>query len=153
MKEIVVWIDGEPKGQPRLRAFARRVGVRVVARVFDPGTAEAWKSAIATAVREYVPEKPHDEPVRMILALYFPRPKGHRDGAGKLRKDAPQCPLGRPDVDNCAKAATDALTMVGFWREDSLVVDLCVTKEYASGRPGAWLRLRVGPMPYPEATQ
>ena len=39
---------GIPKGQPRPRAFSRNGH----ARVFDPGTAEGWKSAVAVAAQD-----------------------------------------------------------------------------------------------------
>lgn len=44
---ITFFIHGDPKPQPRPRAFARRMGAKFVARVYDAGTAEGWKSQIA----------------------------------------------------------------------------------------------------------
>ena len=41
------FVHGEPKAQPRAKAFARngRAGI------YDPGTAEGWKGAIAAALQ------------------------------------------------------------------------------------------------------
>src|SRR4029077_12784124 len=46
-------VIGDPKGQPRPRAFAKKIGINTyVARVYDAASAEAWKSAIALSARE-----------------------------------------------------------------------------------------------------
>jgi hypothetical protein len=48
---ISIFVHGEPKGQPRPRAFARGGMVRM----YDPATAEGWKSAIADEWRRSAP--------------------------------------------------------------------------------------------------
>ena len=51
---ITVRVYGEPKGQPRPRAFAKPIGGgKFSARVYDAGTAEGWKSQIAQAFRQH----------------------------------------------------------------------------------------------------
>jgi len=54
MKPITFFVPGEPKGQPRPRAFARKMGDKFVARVFDAATAEGWKGAIAAVAQPSV---------------------------------------------------------------------------------------------------
>lgn len=71
-------VQGVPKGQPRPRAFA----FKGKARVFDPGTAEGWKSAIAEAARPHLPREPLAGPVALEVAFSFPRPKKHFLKAG-----------------------------------------------------------------------
>ena len=44
-------ITGDPKGQPRPRAYARRMGANFVARVYDSDVADEWKRAVRMAVR------------------------------------------------------------------------------------------------------
>ena len=139
---VTVWVPGVPKPQPRPRAFAR--GGR--ARVYDPGTAEGWKSAVATALRAHIPETPVTDAVDVRVTFYLPRPKGHL-GTGRnaavLRPSAPRRPTPRPDLDNLAKAVLDALGELGFWRDDAQVCRLDAAKEYTADRaPGAsiWIR-------------
>lgn len=131
---ISFFVHGEPKGQPRPRAFARKMGNKYVARVFDAGTAESWKSAIAFEARSHKPDAPIDGPVALSIAFHFPRPKSHyRTGkrADVLRDDAPKLHVGKPDADNAAKAVMDCLTQLGgFWRDDSQVAELRVWKCY-----------------------
>lgn len=120
-------VYGEPKGQPRARAFYdKRLGK---ARVYDKGTAEGWKGDIALAARPFVPAQPIDSPVRVSLNLYFPRP------SRLLRKKDPDGLIphtAKPDTDNAAKAVLDALTAIGMWRDDALVASLSVEKHYAA---------------------
>lgn len=125
---IRFFVTGEPKGQPRARAFARGG----IVRMYDPGTAEGWKGQIAEASKEFKGAN-IDMPIHMSLDFLLPRPKSHyRTGknAHQMRPDAPQWFTGKPDVDNYAKAVMDALTQIGVWRDDALVVSLSVTKSY-----------------------
>lgn len=129
-------VDGIPKGQPRPQAFARKIGDKVVARVFTPGTAEAWKSAVAVAMEPHRPASPFEGPVSVDLLFLLPRPKARsrkHDPAGLL-----WCTT-RPDVDNLAKAVLDCLTLQGWWRDDSQVVSLRAMKRWhvIGDRPGA----------------
>lgn len=123
---------GEPKAQPRPRAFAR--GGK--ARVYDPGTAEGWKSSIAQAFEPHAGEL-YAMPVLVEITLYFPRPKGHfgtGKNADKLKPKAPAHHLKKPDADNCAKAILDALSEksgIGLWKDDTQVIDLIVKKRWA----------------------
>jgi len=125
---------GEPKPQPRARAFARGGH----ARVYDAGTAEGWKGCVALAAREHLPAAPIAGPVALRLDIRLPRPKAHFTKKG-LRPDAPiyVC-AGRGDADNFAKAVMDALTQIGLWKDDIQVVRLEVEKLYGE-QPGAWV--------------
>jgi Holliday junction resolvase RusA-like endonuclease len=124
---ITFTVSGVPKGQPRPRAFA----FRGKARVFDPGTAEEWKSRIAEAARPHLPCDPLAGPIALELVFTFPRPKKHYLSAG-LRPGAPTWFCSKPDADNAAKAVMDALTVLGFWRDDAQVVSLTVRKTFGS---------------------
>lgn len=119
---------GIPKGQPRPRAFSRGGH----ASVYDPGTAEGWKGSVALAAREFLPPEPLDEPLRVMLQFFMPRP-------ARLKGEASAPHTGKPDCDNLAKAVLDALTGISMWRDDSLVCSLDVEKRYCAKnhRPGA----------------
>lgn len=117
---------GIPKGQPRPRAFARNGR----ARVYDPGTAEAWKSAVATACQPIAGKRLVD-PIRLTLLFFFPRPKSHYRANGQLKPSAPRLIHDqKPDVDNAAKAVLDALTHIGAWQDDDQVAVLICAKRW-----------------------
>jgi Holliday junction resolvase RusA-like endonuclease len=123
-----IYVKGQPKGQPRPRAFVR--GGR--AAVFDPGTSEGWKGQIALAFREFENRKVH-APMSLLLTFHMPRPAGHLKKNGEIKPaHASSLFTGKPDADNLAKAVMDALTSLGVWTDDSLVVTLIARKRYES---------------------
>lgn len=135
-------VVGEPKPQPRPRAFARNMGGgRFAARVYDAGTAEGWKSLVAMEARRHLPESPATDALRVSLRFLLPRPKGHYTGKGVLRASSPAYPTNKMDCDNLAKAVLDALTQIGMWQDDGQVVRLEVAKEYATTTPGAVIEI------------
>lgn len=144
---ITFFAHGEPKGQPRPRAFARKMGNgKFCARVFDSGTAEAWKGAIAAEAAKHRPAAPISGPVRLRICFYIARPKGHYTASKPergLRATAPHYHTGKPDADNLAKAVMDALTQCGwFWIDDAQVAVLTAAKLYADSGTGAQIEIR-----------
>lgn len=132
---IAFFVQGEPKGQPRPRAFSR--GGR--ASVYNPSTAEGWKSQIAIAAKPFIPDVPIEGPICVDLIFYFPRPRSHyRTGkhSGLLREDSPVYHTIKPDRDNSDKAVLDALSVLRFWNDDAQVCDGRIKKRYASSQPG-----------------
>jgi Holliday junction resolvase RusA-like endonuclease len=131
---------GIPKGQPRPKAFARKFGDKWQARVYDPGTAEAFKCAIASAAQHCRPETPILGPVRLTLHFFFPRLKGHFRSNGTVKELAPSWHTVKPDADNCTKAVKDALTALGFWHDDAQVCDERALKAYGE-QPGVFVAI------------
>jgi Holliday junction resolvase RusA-like endonuclease len=141
MKSFSFFVAGIPKGQPRPKAFARNMGGgKWAARVYDPGTAEHWKSQIAVAAKEATidngtrcvagPVPTFEGPILLRVECFFPRPKSHFRSSGALKESAPSYVCTKPDFDNCAKAVADALTQLGFWRDDSQVCAHVFVKRY-----------------------
>lgn len=130
MKDPVSFFaPGIPKGQPRPRAFARKMGNKFVARVYEAGTAEHWKSQVAMAWKEAGCPVMEARACRVELQFRFPRPKAHYTKKG-LRPEAPTHHTAKPDCDNAAKAVLDALTQIGAWKDDSHVAVLLIQKLY-----------------------
>ena len=81
--DISTFIPGDPKGQPRPRAFARKMGLRHVARMYDSDVADEWKRAVDDSMRQVVIEgrrsKPSEASISLVLAFLFRRPKSHFD--------------------------------------------------------------------------
>ncbi len=141
---ITFRVYGIPKPQPRPRAFARKVGGKAVARVFDAGTAEAWKGDVVRDGRPHRPAAPLEGPLAVWIDFLVPRPKR------LMRKKDPDGRIWCPSVcdrDNLEKAVADALTADGWWHDDRQVVAGEVRKMYhAKGeRPGAVLAIESAP--------
>lgn len=125
MTIISFFAEGLPKGQPRPRAFAFHGKVRV----YDPGTAEGWKSCVALAAKSHLPEMPLEGPLELGCCFYVSRPKKHFL-RGVLRSTAPVYIHQKPDLDNLTKSVMDALTIVGMWQDDSQIAILHAGKRY-----------------------
>lgn len=131
-----VFIPGTPKGQPRPKSFAYKGhDGQFKARVYDPSTAEGWKSEISQALRDHIPAEPAEGAVIVNLTWYMPRPKYMM---GKRWVDGPIPYLAKPDRDNLDKACLDCLKVLGFYRDDAQVFHGAITKFYAGkhGRSG-----------------
>jgi Holliday junction resolvase RusA-like endonuclease len=129
---------GDPKGQPRPRAFYNKKTGR--AAVYEKGTAEAWKSDIAVAARSFLPASPIEGPVRLDITFVFSRPQRlmrAKDPEGMIPHTA------KPDRDNLDKAVMDALTNIGMFRDDSLVCSGLIEKFYSKkhGASGALIQI------------
>ena len=127
---ISFFVPGEPRPQPRPRTFARKFGDKWMARVYDAGTAEGWKSQIAAAAKQYLPQQPIDGAVSLTIYFTMPRPKNHHRANGQLKDSTPVLHRSRPDLDNLEKAVMDALTQLGFWDDDAQVAVKHTTKAY-----------------------
>ena len=137
---IQFFVPGVPKAQPRPRAFARKMGNKFVARVFDAGTAEGWKGEIALAARPHCPREPLAGPLYVDIDFLFPRPQR------LLSKKSPEGEIphtSKPDRDNCEKAVLDAMTTLGFWVDDGQVCGGEVRKLYAKKGAASGARIRV----------
>lgn len=122
------FVVGQPKAQPRVKAFKRGNH----AGVYDPGTADGWKLLVGAAAKANWNRVQFNGPLRLVLGFFMPRPKGHFNRHGDVRPTAPSWHESKPDVDNMAKAVMDALTQLQVWRDDSQVVQLEVSKAYGA---------------------
>jgi Holliday junction resolvase RusA-like endonuclease len=128
------FIFGDPKGQPRARAFARKMGAKHVARMYDSDVADEWKRAVDLGIeREQIVSLV--DPVgafEVKLTFFFRRPKSHYGKGGHVKASAPICHVSKPDADNLAKLVLDRITRGGrIWRDDSQVARLRVEKFWA----------------------
>ena len=139
MIQLAVMIYGEPKGTPRTKA--RVIGGH--AGVYTPKTADDWKGDVMRAVEGKGFKSERDEPVRAEMEFLFRRPASHIGKRG-VKPSAPRQYTKKPDADNLAKAVLDALVNVGVIFDDAAVVDLRVTKHWASDEegPGCFLSLQ-----------
>jgi Holliday junction resolvase RusA-like endonuclease len=114
---FVVHYPPTPKARPR---------VCKTGHVYTPQkTIEAEnqvKIAFAHACRNanYKPYFPMYKAIKMVVVLYFAKPKRPKDEI---------YPIVRPDADNCLKLIMDALNNLAF-NDDSQIVDLIIKKRY-----------------------
>src|SRR5579859_7815951 len=114
------YVQGTPVPQPRPRAYAMKMGDRYTARMYDAGTTDHWKKLIWVECHNHRPQPPllYAGHFAVKLVFHMPRPKHHLRTNGDLKPTAPCWHIGRPDLDNLAKAVLDAITDSGFFWKD-----------------------------------
>lgn len=138
-------VNGVPAPQGSKRAFRNPASGRIQ-QVESSKKVKPWRQDVQAAAEAAAGEhwRTLDEPTRLVLVFYMPRPKGHYGtgrNAGTLRDSAPLRPAGVPDVDKLARSTMDALRNAGIYRDDARVVELIAFKLYADDRlPGAYVQ-------------
>lgn len=125
-------------GVPVQQGSKKHVGNGIM--VEDSKNLQPWRDSIIYAAREQVSKFTappiFTEVVAVRFVFYYPRPKSHY-GTGKnatrLKSGAPQFKPSAPDIDKLVRAACDALTAAGVWRDDALVASLLAFKKYEYG--------------------
>ena len=116
---------GVPAPQGSTKAFMRP-GMKHPVITADCKRTKPWRQASTIAWREELAGRaPIEGSVDVELVFYLPRPK-----------TAPRRvlhPAKKPDLDKLQRAALDALTSAGAWRDDSQVVDVVARKRFAGG--------------------
>jgi crossover junction endodeoxyribonuclease RusA len=139
--DLTIHVVGIPKGQPRARAFVRRGCSH--AGVYDPGTADDWKSCVYLAARQAMQAAGFTGwaagiPLVLSVAYWMPRPKRLKDRIGVPH-------VCKPDLDNLAKAVKDALTQAGVWADDAQVFAYrshCKFYADPNEQTGAWITIK-----------
>lgn len=125
MKSLVIWfpIEPTPKGRPRFTRFGKP---------YTPKKTQEYEKQIA----DYFREQPQsfkfgkDIPIAVNLVFGMPVPKNTSKKYVEAMTDGVIKHIKRPDADNMAKAVLDALNGLA-WEDDSQIVRLSITKEYA----------------------
>ena len=146
METFEFYAAGDPKGQPRPRACAFKVGGSYTARMYDAGTSDEWKAAVVKAGTRHRPAAPLTGAVKVCLSFYFARPRAHffsGKRAADRRDLAPVAHTTKPDADNLAKAVLDAMTVAGWWKDDSQVTPILISKFYANQERGPGVLITV----------
>jgi len=147
MDTIIFHVRGIPKPQPRPRSHAVRIGKKMTARIYEAGTAEAWKADVIRCGENHRPATPLEGPIRISIYFYLPRPKKYYR---KKDTDTPMWAHEAPaDIDNLMKSTMDAMTTDSWWRDDKQVVSAEAFKMYhsKSGVPGATIMVRKQDLP------
>ncbi len=135
--DLELVIAGPPVGSARMQ-FDGRSG-----RAYKPTPNSRWQAWIAGRARKaWRRQPPLDEAVEVEVISVIARPQRlsrRADPPGRMLADRP-----KPDVDNAAKLAMDALVNAGVMVDDTRVVRLVAEKWYsAKGEdPCTEIRLR-----------
>lgn len=127
------FVEGIPRPQPRPRAVVCKGRVRM----FTPKSVRGWRDAVyLAALARKKDAGPIAEPVELTVDFFFSRRKRDNETA------ATSPMISRPDIDNLAKAAMDAMTEAGLWLDDAQIFSLRTSKWFTNGSPGAAIEVR-----------
>lgn len=98
---------------------------------YDPPELKTAKMKLRDSLIPYVPEKPLDGALRLVVKWCFPIKGRHRNGEYKTTK---------PDTDNLNKALKDIMEDLNFFVNDSRVASEIIEKFWAD-IPGVYIRL------------
>jgi Holliday junction resolvase RusA-like endonuclease len=148
---MTFFIHGDPKGQPRPRAFARKMGAKYVARMYDSDVADSWKRAVnvalVKAINEHKPEYNKDGAFEVVATFFMRRPKSHCNAHGFVKPNAPVRHAQKPDADNLVKLVLDRITRSEIiWRDDSQVAYLTVAKYWSDKDENVGCNLTLQPL-------
>lgn len=122
-------------GRPAPQGSKRHVGHGIM--VESSKALPAWREAVRwTAAAKWARRPVIDGPVGLQLEFVMPRP------ASTPKRSTPAATK-KPDASKLLRAVEDAITDAGVWRDDSLVVDLHVSKRLAEigETPGCHIRI------------
>jgi len=132
---------GEPVGKPAARAMVVQRGSQYVAILREADREHPihrWSGCIRSAGLPHRLDEPFaGAPLEAHLTFLVPPPQ-YLIRRGRLLRT---WPIVKPDIDNYCKGLLDALTSVGFWEDDSLIVRAALEKRYAA--PGQLPRCQV----------
>lgn len=123
---LTITMPGMPQGKGRPRASVRGG----IARLYTPEKTRSYEGMIRSRALDLMTDRqPLEGPVELVLRAQFIPPlswskrKQERALVGDIQ------PTGKPDLDNIAKAWSDALNGVAF-KDDAQIVRLQLEKRY-----------------------
>lgn len=126
---IRCFVEGDPRPAGSKRAFPDRSGRRKHVVVDACKGSRRWKHIVASTVILHHGRPLLDGPLELRLVFGMKRPRSHFRSNGELRDNAPEYPIGRPDVLKLSRSVEDALTGV-LWHDDSQIVIEHLEKTY-----------------------
>lgn len=128
---IRMFLPGQP---PRATSQQKGVTVRHGQPMFyRKAKIQAVHDELAWKMRQHVPPKPIDGPVRLDVCWLF---------RTKTKKQNNALKVTRPDLDNLQKSLKDVMTDLGFWNDDSQVAIENTEKRW-SLEPGIHIEVTV----------
>lgn len=139
MQPISFKLPGHPQGKGRARAF--RAGDTI--RHYTPEKTRSYEGMVRLAAETAMAGRaPVESPVAIAIVSVFDIPKGFSKKRRAAALEGGEFPGKKPDLDNIAKAVTDALNGVVF-KDDALIVTSRCSKVYG---PAPMVMVTVTPL-------
>lgn len=122
--EVTIFGDARPQGSKRHVGNGRFIEASPYLR--------EWREKVRAACLEFNFQDKFDAPVRAEVVFALRKPKNPKHKAR---------PASRPDLDKLVRAIFDSVTSAGVWEDDSLVVEMNVSKIWADSEPYVFLAI------------
>jgi len=124
-----------PQGRPR---FARN------GRAYTATADKEWHELVVSEWRRCSSKRILDGPYVVTIEINEARPKSHFSASGELNHAGRKAPVPtRGDLDNYAKGVLDALVRQEVVPDDRYMVELHVTKQWATATTGGHTDVRI----------
>lgn len=100
--------------------------------LYEPKEVKEVRKLFKIFVGQYAPKEPYDKPIKLTVQWRFPISSNHKEGEYKYT---------RPDLDNLQKLLQDVMTELGFWKDDSLICELNVSKVWSNKLIGIYIKI------------
>ncbi len=131
-----------PGGSKRFVGIGKKTGRAIL---IDAGGQrnKSWRTAVAAFAHECAPAALFSGALMACFEFTMPRPKYHfretkKDGR-RLRDNAPQYHVSKPDTTKLVRSTEDALTGI-LWTDDSIIAIQTASKTYGE-KPGCKITL------------
>ena len=119
--------EGMPKGTAQEKGECIKYRIQNGKRVpyihhYKKDKVASMRRLFELSLMKYRPKQPSEKPIK--LEVYFFFDVTNRKLWGKYKTK-------RPDCDNYIKELKDAMTSVGFWKDDAQVCELKIVKRYS----------------------
>lgn len=101
---------------------------------YTPDKTVEWERSVRSYANDEKPQAPYDCPLRVHIQFYMTRP------ASKPKKAV--WPVTKPDIDNLAKAITDAMNGL-IYTDDSRICEMVATKFYTDDVRQVGVRVQI----------
>ena len=100
---------------------------------YEPAELKAARAKLEAHLAQHRPKEPMQGAIRLMVKWCFPMTGDHYNEEYKTT---------RPDTDNLQKMLKDAMTKLGFWKDDAQVASEIIEKFYAK-IPGVFVHVEV----------
>ena len=126
--QFYLHFDTMPRGTAQQKKYAVKNGRTIV---YGSDSAKITKRVFLNALKPHAPKERSDKPIRLVVWFAFDTKNKKLWGKNVGDEAEFEYKTTRPDTDNIVKLFKDCMTTLGYWNDDSQIVDEHVIKTYA----------------------
>lgn len=117
---------------PTAQGRARHAVINGKAMTYKSKRQKDNERELELAMLKFKPQEPATRAIEIFVTAYMPIPRSKLKSEREAMRSTPTPHTCKPDLDNMLKNMLDALTRLGFWRDDSQVARIVAEKRYSA---------------------